>query len=100
MVASNFDNTSERGRLDLNFALVSCIGPRSCNDHRCIGDHPELIQMPPCYQARFEWDVWVIVDCYSKLVHDPCSGSECRSVLFLANSKAVKPSDRMDLNSH
>ena len=51
-----------------------------------------------CYQARFEWDVWVIFDCYNKLTSDPCSGLEC-CMLALANRKAVRPNEREDLNS-
>ena len=51
-----------------------------------------------CYQARFEWDVWVIFDCYNKLTSDPCSGLECY-MLALANKKAVMPSEREDLKS-
>ena len=98
MAASNFGNTSEQVRLDSNFALVSCSSPRSCNGRRCNGGHPELIRMLLCYLARFEWDVWVISDCYNKLTSDPYSGLECY-VLVLANRKAVMPSDREDLNS-
>ena len=103
MAASNFGNTSEQVRLDSNFALVSCSSPRSCNGCRCNGrrcnvGHPERIRMLLCYLARFEWDVWVISDCYNKLTSDPCSGLECY-VLALANRKAVRPDEREDLNS-
>ena len=51
-----------------------------------------------CYLARFEWDVWVISDCYNKLTSDPYSGLECY-VLALANRKAIRPNEREDLNS-
>ena len=85
-------------RLDSNFALVSCSSPHSCNGRHCNVGHPERIRMLLCYLARFEWDVWVIFDCYNKLTSDPCSGLECY-VLALANRNAVMPSDREDLNS-
>lgn len=51
-----------------------------------------------CYLARFEWDVWVIFDCYNKLTSDPYSGLEY-CLLALANRVAVMPSEREDLNS-
>lgn len=98
MAASNFGNTSEQVRLDSNFALVSCSSLRSCNGRRCNGGHPERIRMLLCYLARFEWDVWVIFDCYNKLTSDPYSGLEY-CLLALANRVAVMPSEREDLNS-
>ena len=54
--------------------------------------------MLPYYLARFEWDVWVIFDCYNQLTSDPCSGLEY-CLLALANRVAVMPSERQNLNS-